>query len=748
MNQKLFFVIASFETAPPRQEHNSHPLYRPDIDGLRALAILPVMAFHAASQWVPGGFVGVDIFFVISGFLISVIIFRSLANNDFRFTEFYAHRIKRIFPALILVLASCYVLGWYALLPDEFKQLGMHMMASVVFVQNFVLWHEAGYFDNASILKPLMHLWSLAIEEQFYLIYPLLIWAIWQGRRLTWSPKNSATYYPWLVWAIWRYGENLLVVIAVLALLSLSFNATGIHHDVVGTFFAPHTRFWELMAGALLAYFQVFKCWPAKLTPWGVCDLATVKCLFFSRQPTETNFESIFRSILSFCGLLLILAAIFGLSREQPYPGLRALLPVLGACFLIVAGSSAWVNRKLLANKLMVWVGLISYPLYLWHWPLLSFAHIVEEKPSGIILAAAVVFSFVLAALTYWFIEKPVRFGRISWRKTAILCVLAVLVGYAGYNTYRQDGLASRESLAAVAQRTAMFEQKTVQGYVDDACKQRYGYLSPGFCRLGKDAAPTVLLAGDSHAAALFSGLRDVMEKTQNNVVLLGNGGCVPFFDVSSYAKEQAEKYRHNCSNTITGALHAAETTASIHTVILASSAPLYLFSDLNHYESQRYQLEYLTHPDITSPYKVWEAALRDTLSRLQAKGKRIIVVLDNPELMIYYRSPTEEGGAFAPQSCVDTRPLRITDQVLKQPCAVSRKDFDKNFKYYRDLMFSVLKDYPTVKVVDVAATLCDEKWCWIMKDDGNMLYHDSGHLSLEGSRLVAAEFAKLLAAP
>ncbi len=162
------------------QEHNARPAYRPDIDGLRAVAILSVVTYHAFPTKLRGGFVGVDMFFVISGFLISTIIFRSLQRGDFSFTEFYAHRIKRIFPALILVLAACYTFGWFALLPDEYKQLGKHMAAGAGFVQNFVIWKEAGYFDTTSELKPLMHLWSLAIEEQFYLLYPVLIWGAWR----------------------------------------------------------------------------------------------------------------------------------------------------------------------------------------------------------------------------------------------------------------------------------------------------------------------------------------------------------------------------------------------------------------------------------------------------------------------------------------------------------------------------------------------------------------------------------------
>lgn len=703
--------------APPpadlqrQHEHNFHSAYRPDIDGLRALAILPVVAFHAFPKWISGGFAGVDIFFVISGFLISSIIFRSLANGDFRFTEFYAHRIKRIFPALILVLTACYVLGWFTLLPDEFKQLGKHMAAGAGFVQNFVLWNEAGYFDVASELKPLMHLWSLAIEEQFYLFYPILVWAAWRG------------------------GVNVLTGVVLLGLVSLALNAKGIHHDAIKTFFAPQTRVWELMTGALLAYVHGFKCWPPVLTRW--LHYAFFNRVVFKHLPAEKDRSAVLASLLSFIGLLLLVASVFGLDRSMPYPGLRAVFPVMGACLLILTGPAAWVNRKLLAHRLMVWIGLISYPLYLWHWPLLSFARIVEsETPSRDIRLTAVGISFVLAWLTYMLIEKPIRFGRISWRKTAVLCVLAVLVGYAGYNTYVRDGLAFR--MKETVRRNTMLDPKTVPWKADDLCKQRFPGYPYDYCRLGKDAAPTVLLLGDSHAAALFAGMSSVLETTQDNLLHLGMGGCVAFFDMVSQDQKANEQERRKCSDTTTKALNLAESDTTIHTVILASRGPLYLsgkgFFHDNSFEETNHDriLQLTTRHDLTDHAKIWEIAMRNTLQRLLAKNKRIIFVLDNAEL------------GFDPRSCVNTRPLRITANKVRQPCAVPRKDFDERNRAYRELVQSVLKDYPAVKAFDAAAPLCDKEWCWAMKD-GQMLYYDDDHLSLDGSRLIATEMVRLL---
>ena len=203
------------------------PKYRPDIDGLRALAVLSVVGFHAFPKSIKGGFIGVDVFFVISGYLISAIIFENLKNKSFSFSEFYARRVRRIFPALALVLIACHVFGWFVLLSDEYKQLGRHIAAGSGFVSNMVLWSEAGYFDNSADTKPLLHLWSLGIEEQFYLAWPMLLWLAWKSRI------------------------NLLGVTVVILLASFYLNVAEVKKDVIGAFYSPITRFWELLVGSL-----------------------------------------------------------------------------------------------------------------------------------------------------------------------------------------------------------------------------------------------------------------------------------------------------------------------------------------------------------------------------------------------------------------------------------------------------------------------------------------------------------------
>ncbi|MBU2287827.1 MAG: acyltransferase [Gammaproteobacteria bacterium] len=347
---------------PPRQEesHLAHPKYRPDIDGLRAIAVLSVVGFHAFPQWLPGGFIGVDIFFVISGYLISTIIFGSIAGDGFSYREFYSRRIRRIFPALLVVLPAALLFGWYVLLADEFRQLGKHLAASGGFVVNLVLWGEAGYFDTVAETKPLLHLWSLAVEEQFYIFWPLLLGLAWRskGRRM----------------ALW-IGAALVV--------SFLINVIWVHRAPTATFYSPLSRVWELAAGALLAHGALRR---------------------------EAHRNVLRRELRSIVGLVFIGLGLAMITRGKAFPGFWAILPVAGTCLCISAGPGAWLNRHLLGARPMVWVGLISYPLYLWHWPLLAYGRIVHgaelERDWRI---AAVVASFVLAWLTYLLVERKLR---------------------------------------------------------------------------------------------------------------------------------------------------------------------------------------------------------------------------------------------------------------------------------------------------------------------------------------------------
>jgi peptidoglycan/LPS O-acetylase OafA/YrhL len=485
-----------------QQPHLSHPKYRPDIDGLRAIAVLSVVAFHAFPSWVRGGFIGVDVFFVISGYLISTIIFENLDKGTFSFFDFYSRRIRRIFPALLIVLIACFAFGWFTLLANEYKQLGKHIAAGAGFLSNFILWNEAGYFDNSADTKPLLHLWSLGIEEQFYIVWPLLLWFAWKRKF------------------------NLLTITIVVAIASFVLNIKGVKQDMVATFYSPQTRFWELLSGSLCAWFTLHKK-DALTGMKSNIDVWLSRVVYSEKQASDGKTLA---NILSFIGLLLLLYGFWRINKELSFPGKWALLPVLGTLLIITAGSKAWINRIILSNKVAVWFGLISFPLYLWHWPILSFARIVEgEVPSRNIRIAAVVLSIVLAWLTYRLVERPLRFGNHSKAKVAVLVMLMTVIGYVGYNTYERNGLSFRFAIQA-------------RNLAESIDFQWHSYIQFEKCHLQtssklihddtcfQTARPIVVLWGDSHAASLYPGLKNLQGGDKFGLTQLTQSACPPIF--------------------------------------------------------------------------------------------------------------------------------------------------------------------------------------------------------------------------
>lgn len=467
--------------------HLTRPKYRADIDGLRAVAVLSVIGFHAFPYKITGGFVGVDIFFVISGFLISSIIFDNLNRGCFSFAEFYSRRIKRIFPALLVVLIGCYAFGWFALFADEYEQLGKHIAGGAAFVSNFVFLRESGYFDNSAETKPLLHLWSLGIEEQFYIVWPLLLWFSWKQRF------------------------NLLTVTIVIALISFALNIIGVRSNAVAAFYSPVIRFWELLIGSLLAYIKLQR-----------------KSFFAAPTHRLNNVQSVLGAFLITIGIVL-------LTKEHSMPGWWALLPTVGAALIISAENQAWLNSRILSNRVLVWFGLISYPLYLWHWILLSFARILEgTTPSRGVRTTAVLISIVLAWLTYKLIEKPIRFGKNSKIITSTLILLMFVVGYVGYGTYKNNGLEFRRSI-----HNSSLNQMVRNEFVgplwkytkNDICLNRYPFKEAveyhwWFCMAKKDEPPTLLLLGNSYVNQLYPGFEKNSGLAHHN--LLSIGACDP----------------------------------------------------------------------------------------------------------------------------------------------------------------------------------------------------------------------------
>ncbi|WP_035918381.1 acyltransferase family protein [Legionella fairfieldensis] len=478
------------------------PKYRADIDGLRAIAILSVVSFHAFPLWLKGGFVGVDIFFVLSGFLISKIILENLDKGSFSFAEFYSRRIKRIFPALIVVLISCYLSGWFQLLGDEYKQLGKHIAAGSGFIANFIFWQEAGYFDAAADTKPLLHLWSLGIEEQFYIIWPLLLWLAWKNKF------------------------NVLALCITTLSLSFGLNLVTVHQHPVAVFYSPATRFWELLMGSLLSVlsFYPLQRWDALLT----------RCFYPNAEKRK-----LFNNCQAIAGFLLISAALLFIDKKQAFPGWRALIPVSGTCLLIAAGPHSWVNRKFLSNRLLVWFGLISFPLYLWHWPLLSFARILEFELTIKARIIIVGISIALAWLTYRFIEIPVRFNHYPHRKLKPgLIFLLMLTGFTGYNTYKHEGFHFR--LKDRSEFVSFFDNNNLKFVINNGILEKYRHNCDFYEKALQDPEGNIdaecytpqtdhslFIWGDSHAQHLYHGLATTLPK-EISILQVASSACIP----------------------------------------------------------------------------------------------------------------------------------------------------------------------------------------------------------------------------
>ena len=475
----------------------THPKYRADIDGLRAIAVLSVMAFHAFPLRVQGGFIGVDIFFVISGFLISTIIFKSLSCGEFSFLEFYSRRVRRIFPALATVLVATLVGGWFVLYPDEYRQLGKHVFGGAGFISNFVLLRESGYFDAAADTKPLLHLWSLGIEEQFYIVFPLFVWLLWRMRL------------------------NVLTFVVVAGLVSFLLNLRGVHHDVVRTFYMPHTRVWELLIGSVLAWMML----DASGRMAQVEATAGRWCRKLLYQPqAEVTAESALADVKAWLGVLLVVVGLWKITKGVHFPGGWALLPTLGAALLIWAGPQAYVNRRWLSARVLVWIGKISYPLYLWHWVLLTYLRIeASGTPPAWVRAGALGLAVLLSWLTYRLIEKPLRFGSGGRRKTIALAIAMGAIAVLGLAVHRTNMLANMESargaqFKVITELTTLY-QKELDRWQDQKRTVRCFILPtpdiPGTdffkrngCLTPASDKPSVLLMGDSHSASLSQGLR------------------------------------------------------------------------------------------------------------------------------------------------------------------------------------------------------------------------------------------------
>lgn len=631
--------------------------YRPDIDGLRSVAVLSVVVFHAWPGWLPGGFVGVDIFFVISGFLITSIIQKEVSEGIFTLGRFYARRVRRIFPALFIVLATSILFGWFVLLSGEFKQLGKHTAAGAGFISNIVFWGEAGYFDNAAESKPLLHLWSLGIEEQFYIVWPLLIWLLWLRQRTLKGAVIGLTL-----------GSALTCVMAV-----------GDSPEFA--FFMPITRFWELTAGGIAAY--------------GVRRFG----------PLQDGLGA----AASLLGSALIVVALVAINSQLVYPGWWTLLPVAGALYILAASPSSAINRMILSARPMVWTGLISYPLYLWHWPLLSFASIIwGVKVPYLAKISLLCAGTLLSIATYRYVERPIRRSKNVRGTVGLLVAGMGIVGAAGVLI----------AAGAISQRINPGQADIYLAALNDTAFPGpmfvpYRFEHVKFQKVTGHTESLTVFIGDSlieQYGPRIEALAANSELAIGSAIFATGGGCVPIPDVVALPIFRFPSCRKRIEAAFSLARHSDVTSVVIGAGWYDYFSPHQ--RNLEFYDGLGHRFTFPDRQAVDGAY----GALEVQMSALIQAGKRVYLILPPPmgtlfdPRSMYTGSrfdtirPAASGGLFKIEEyeAANAAPLKRLRAIANRTGAI---------------------------VIDPAETLCVDGVCPVVDAQGHPISTDGVHL-------------------
>ena len=631
-------------------------IYRPDIDGLRAVAVLLVLMFHLGLG-VPGGYLGVDVFFVISGFLITGIIKREIEQGEFTIVGFYARRARRILPALLTVLLFSSVAALFILLPSDLERYAKSMVAALLSVSNFWFWSQGGYFGSSSALAPLLHTWSLAVEEQFYILLPISLLFLYR-----WTPR----------WA----GRFLLAACVGTFAASAMFVSTRTPEVF---YFSPF-RAWELLMGSLLALYQL---------------------------PVVAH--NLHRQLIAAVGLLLVIVPAFVYSAETVFPGPAAALPCIGAALLIwigTSGESAVIN--LLKHRALVFVGLISYSLYLWHWPLLVFAkHLVGESVGlegrlGIGLA-----SVALATLSWRFVETPFRSrARTTTRQSlvfstaslALLCSMVIAVVFS-------HGLQGRFTPQVVALDLARTREIVRSECID----LRVPLNANTVCRIGAQGNPTVLVWGDSYSHAMLTSFDNAFKRMGVAAWFAAESGCPPL-PAARVSFQGRDNWR--CREFNDKVVNFISAQSGLNQVVVAAAWDGYVN------ESSGYKLRVSSVNDSATSLKQGIEALAQ---QLQASGatRNLIVIGQVPTYgwSVPYQMLLGElkGESIAP----------LTREDWLEKSAVSRDIFER------------LTNTQLITFVSSAEWFCNTGICRYASEKGQPFYWDGGHINAEGAQFI-----------
>uniref|UniRef100_UPI0040489370 acyltransferase family protein n=1 Tax=Limnohabitans sp. TaxID=1907725 RepID=UPI0040489370 len=668
--------------------------YRPEIDGLRAIAVLPVIVFHAGISAFSGGFVGVDVFFVISGYLITSIIISEKQAGTFTLVNFYERRARRILPALFVVMAACLPFAWMWMFPEEMKDFSRSLMGVSAFVSNILFWRESGYFVTAAELKPLLHTWSLSVEEQYYLLFPLfLIYTYRLGRR-------------------WVVGTLLVVF-----LISLAGAQWGSAHKTIANFYSLPTRAWELLIGSFIA-----------LVPNSSHACAK------NAGPNRLSLNQ-YGSLI---GLLLISFSIFYFNRDTPHPSIYTLIPTVGAGCVIMFATPVTLVGRLLSSRILVFVGSISYATYLWHQPLFAFARYrTINEPSTLVFLGLTLTAMVLATLSLRFLELPFRNLKFISRKgifgvalTGTLCFFIL-----GALWYSKSGLPDR---LPANLSTKFFPEKTNES---TACN-----LAPvesaktlHYCYFGDiNASRTVALYGDSHAQTLFSELDSAFKTHAIRGLRVYMTNCEPIpqilvannSDISNYLQQK------ECLITYSSLLDYLKQNASAIIIGLRWTMRMYPIKGsvdelaFNNGEGGREHIEprKYTTLDLNGIPSLAGAGKKDAIDMLL----RTMNELNKPVFVIH---PIPEVGWDIPKYNFVSY---LNDKSTPVSISTSHERFKNRNSFINDVLNNA-QNYQNLIHIKPERHLCDSlmKGRCVAQWNDTPLYYDDDHLSNAGARMI-----------
>lgn len=640
-------------------EHASQ--YRPDIDGLRAVAILLVVLYHFDLLG-SGGFVGVDVFFVISGYLITGIIHKNVLKGEFSFLGFYERRARRILPALFLMLLASAIFAYFVLLPSDLVRFGQSAMASLGFVSNFYFWSVGSYFGPASEMAPLLHTWSLSVEEQFYLALPPMYLLL---RRY--------------------FGQKYLApaILAVIA-ISLSLSAYFVFYRADMVFYWTPFRAWEIALGAWLA----------------VSGIKVIRADWA-------------RACIVLLGLSMILAAGIWFDSETPFPGFAALLPCVGAACVIYGGTgSRHAFSFLLTNRLMVFIGLISYSLYLWHWPIIVFAKHHADGEALNIYPRIILFmaAFVAAYISWRFVETPFRTGMSFWRRwmrdcavTAAGIVLVVSVFVIS------SGLPQRFS-KMVVRLDAERSRETKR----DECMNPEGKIRMNaLCRIGTAEPPTILVWGDSYSHVMLTALDRALYESGRSGYIVSKTGCPPLHGVIVSLRGRVNWQCNQFNNAIFSEL---KRNKSIDTLVLAAAWNMYMSPASGYIMSSK---------EGSSASHIRELSSRFKYELETTTGVRKVVFIEQVpsyEWNVPYKMATSvlRGDAIPIVSAIEYNKQAETPRFAFHPLASGSSDY----------------------VLKPQKWFCDKMNCKYSDQEGLPYYFDHGHLNRRGVNFIAGPLA------